>query len=175
MRSKNNDLILCKKYYKIYEKEIKPFIIPLYNDKIGMHSIEHINNVVKYALYILIVEYPKDQSNLYKAVSIAAALHDCARTNDNWCTMHEILAIPKIEAFFELYGDYFNLTDEMKCNIIRAVSTHTSMINCNSENDIISCCLHDADRIRLAKEYGYNEKYFSTRWGKFLATNHINI
>lgn len=52
-------------------------------------------------------------------------------------------------------------------SIVTAVRDHTIGRNAS---DLVSACLWDADRIRLSWEMGYAPEFFSTPYGKMLAS-----
>lgn len=142
-----------------YNSEIRPLIEPLYRLVPEHHGILHIDFVVAIGIYIASKICP-DKIN---QVIIACCLHDCARVNDDYDLYHERNAIPKIISFFDLYGHLLGFTDKDVKDIIYAVSNHTSGFK---TNNVIAQCLWDSDRIRMAIEYGYDEKYFNTNVAK---------
>ena len=152
--------------YSDYVKEIRPIIEPLYRFVPDHHGIQHIDMVVLYGITIASQVCP-DKIN---QVIIACALHDCGRLNDDYDLSHEKLAGSKVSSFLDLYSKVLGFTEQDKCDIYYAVTNHTSGYK---TDNVVAQCLWDADRIRMALEYGYDESYFNTEIGKLLAKTKI--
>ena len=97
-------------------------------------------------------------------VLLACALHDCARTNDEYCELHGPRCEPIARKF--LSENYSNIFPADQEKIIEAVKKHTVG---RQPSNLISACMWDADRIRLSWEMGYRPEFFSTLYGKMLA------
>ena len=78
------------KYTKIFFDEVLPKIEQITTQsRYGYHGLSHTIQVVMFALDIA---NSINQAPL--PVLLAAALHDCARTNDEWCVNHGPNAVP---------------------------------------------------------------------------------
>ena len=95
-------------------------------------------------------------------VVFACACHDLARLNDRYDEEHWKNAVPVTTEIIN--HERFNLTKEQKRQIIDAVENHTTW---TQTTNYVAACLRDADRTRLSRERGYNEKFFNTeQWKK---------
>ena len=150
-----------KAYYcKLYFNQILPQITEITTQsKYGYHGLSHTNQV---ALFGIDLAYSINQDVL--PVILAAGLHDCARTNDEWCTEHGPRAVLVGRDF--LSKNYKNLSESTIRQILYAVGNHTIG---RVAPDGVSACLWDADRIRLSWEYGYAPHFFSTKRGHEIA------
>ena len=149
------------KYTKIFFDEVLPKIEQVTTQsRYGYHGLSHTIQVVMFALDIA--------NSLNQAplpVLLAAALHDCARTNDEWCVNHGPNAVPVGKKFLAQHYPNMSQTDIEK--ILYAVKNHTVGRNAT---DAVSACLWDGDRIRLSWERGYNPDFFSTERGRQIAS-----
>ena len=149
------------KYTKLFFDDIFPKIEPITNQsRYGYHGLSHTIQVAMFALDIAI---HTDQDPL--PALLAAALHDCARTNDEWCVNHGPDAVPIGKKF--LAKHYPNLSHTDTEQILDAVKKHT--VGRNATNGV-AACLWDGDRIRLSWERGYNPDFFSTKRGQMIAS-----
>ena len=98
-------------------------------------------------------------------VMLAAGLHDCARTHDEWCENHGPLAVPIGRKFLE--KNYPQISKSSADSILYAVKNHTTG---RIAPDNISACLWDSDRIRLSWERGYRAEFFNTERGRQIAS-----
>lgn len=98
-------------------------------------------------------------------VMLGAALHDIARTHDGDDYAHGPRGAEIARDF--LNKNYKHLFPGTIDKIVYAIANHTTG---TVAPDLISACVWDADRIRLSWEMGYNEKYFNTEYGKYLAS-----
>lgn len=98
-------------------------------------------------------------------VVFACACHDLARINDEYNEEHWKNAIPVTMEIIN--NKNFNLTEEQKRQVIEAVENHTTWVKATN---YVAACLRDADRTRLSRERGYNEKFFNTEQGKKVAS-----
>lgn len=160
---KNNKFYIphrCEYYAKMFFDQILPQIEQITNQsRYGYHGLTHTTQV---ALFGLDIAYTINQDPL--PVLLAAGLHDCARTNDEWCTQHGPQAVPVARDF--LSKNYPNLSRNDLNKILRAIKNHT----CGTRaRDGVSACLWDGDRIRLSWEYGYKPEFFSTIRGRQIA------
>ena len=150
-----------KAYYcKLYFNQILPQITEITTQsKYGYHGLSHTNQV---ALFGIDLAYSINQDIL--PVILAAGLHDCARTNDEWCTEHGPRAVLVGRDF--LSKNYKNLSESTIRQILYAVENHTVG---RVAPDGVSACLWDADRIRLSWEYGFRPEFFNTARGHNIA------
>ena len=122
----------------------------------GYHGLTHTENVVLRG-----IDYALSENINPLPVILACALHDCARTHDDWDDNHAENAVPIAKDFLKKYD--FGLSEKEKESIIEAIKGHTHGEN---TQDKIAACLWDADRTRLAWEYGFViSKKFSTKRG----------
>ena len=149
------------KHTKIFFDEVLPKIEQVTTQsRYGYHGLSHTIQVVMFALDIA---NSINQAPL--PVLLAAALHDCARTNDEWCVNHGPNAVPVGKKFLAQHYPNMSQTDIEK--ILYAVKNHTVGRNAT---DAVSACLWDGDRIRLSWERGYNPDFFSTERGRQIAS-----
>ncbi|MFQ6729594.1 MAG: HD domain-containing protein [Alphaproteobacteria bacterium] len=149
------------KYTKLFFDDILPKITQITNQsRYGYHGLSH---TIQVAFFALDIAQHIDQEPL--PVLLAAALHDCARTNDAWCTEHGPMAVPIGKQFLKEH--YPNMSENDISRILYAVKNHTTGHNAT---DNVSACLWDADRIRLSWERGFNPRFFSTDRGIELAS-----
>lgn len=149
------------KYAKIFFDEVLPRLEQVTTQsRYGYHGLSH---TIQVALYALDIADSINQSPL--PVILAAALHDCARTNDAWCVNHGPDAVPVGKKFLAQHYPNLPQTDVEK--ILHAVENHTTGRNAT---DGVSACLWDGDRIRLSWERGYNADFFSTERGRQIAS-----
>lgn len=155
-------LIEQKVYYSnLFFKEVLPKIEQVsYQAEYGYHGLSHTSQVAMFGLDIAL---SVNQDPL--PVLLAAGLHDCARTNDDYCEMHGPNCEPIARKFLSENYDY--LLPSVKESIIDAVKKHTTGMRII---DLVSACLWDADRIRLSWEMGYEPKFFSTPYAKNIAS-----
>ncbi len=148
-------------YAKLFFDQILPQIARVSNqDRYGYHGLTHTCQV---AMFGLDIAYTINQAPL--PVLLAAGLHDCARTNDEWCTEHGPRAVPIARDFLATRYPDISATDVNR--IIYAVENHTTG---RYAPDGVSACLWDGDRIRLSWECGYRPKFFNTVRGKQIAS-----
>ena len=155
-------LIEQKVYYSnLFFKEVLPKIKQVsYQPEYGYHGLSHTSQVAMFGLDIAL---SVNQDPL--PVLLAAGLHDCARTNDDYCEKHGPNCEPIARKFLSENYDY--LLPSVKERIIDAVKKHTTGMR---TIDLVSACLWDADRIRLSWEMGYEPKFFSTPYAKNIAS-----
>lgn len=147
-------------YYKLYFNQILPQITEITTQsKYGYHGLSHTNQV---AMFGIDLAYSINQDVL--PVLLAAGLHDCARTNDAWCTEHGPHAVLVGRDFIS--QNYKQIPEHIARQILYAVGNHTIG---RTAPDGVSACLWDADRIRLSWEYGFNPKFFNTMRGREIA------
>ena len=149
------------KHAKIFFDEILPKIEQVTTQsRYGYHGLSH---TIQVAMFALDIADSINQAPL--PVLLAAALHDCARTNDAWCVNHGPNAVPVGKQFLEQY--YPNMSQADVNQILYAVENHTTGRNAP---DGVSACLWDGDRIRLSWERGYKPDFFSTKRGQQIAS-----
>lgn len=154
-----------ERYFDFYSKELKP-IIAQYSlqQPDGMHGLDtHTDAVVfrgiDYAIHMGVEPLP---------VVFACGFHDMARTNDGPDFEHGKNAVVLGMKVMKQFPDLFD--KDTKLAIWSAVLNHTSGIHAP---DYISACLWDADRTRLAWKYGFDEKFFNTARGAFVASQYF--
>ena len=157
----NPDSQKIKKAFDFYLKDLKPLVAKTgLQQPSGMHGLDtHTNAVVfrgiDYALHMRQDPIP---------VVFACAFHDMARTDDENDNEHGKKAVPmaiKIMKLFPCLSD-----KNIRFSILYAILNHT---NGETARDYISACLWDADRTRMAWHYGFDEKFFNTARGKYVA------
>lgn len=157
------DSIENQKLYwtKFAIKHVMPKIAKITRqEKFGYHGLEHTEQVVLFGIEYALAEKVKPLP-----VILACALHDCARQSDEYNTTHGPACEPIARAFLKRHR--FDITDEDTEKIIFAIVNHTTG---KKAPDSISACLWDADRTRLSWENGYNERFFSTKRAKEVAS-----
>ena len=164
MAEKLPPLWAMDKYFNFYNGELKPLITDVVSQPLeGMHGLNtHTSAVVlrgiDYALHI-----GKDPM----PVVFACAFHDMSRIDDNWDTEHGKNAVPLAMRIKKHFPDLFD--KETKLSIYSAVMNHTTG---SAAPDYISACLWDADRTRLSWKYGFEDKFFNTQRGKYVAQHY---
>lgn len=151
-----------KAYYsKVLFEDVLPNIAQITNQsRYGYHGLTHTQQVGLVGIDLALSVHQDPMP-----VLLAAGLHDCARTNDEYCEMHGPMCEPIARKFLkEKYPDLLPIDVE---RIVEAVKMHTVGINAK---DLVSACLWDADRVRLSWEMGYQSKFFSTPYGKRLGS-----
>ena len=149
------------KYTKMFFDNILPQIEQVTNQsRYGYHGLSH---TIQVAMFALDIAQHINQDPL--PAILAAALHDCARTNDAWCENHGPDAVPVGKKFLAQHYPDLPQTDVEK--ILYAVEKHTTGRNAT---DGVSACLWDGDRIRLSWERGYKADFFSTERGRQIAS-----
>ncbi len=148
-------------YTKMFFDQILPQITEITTQsRFGYHGLSH---TIQVALFAIDLAQHINQDAL--PVMLAAGLHDCARTNDRWCTQHGPQAAIVGRDF--LKRCYANLSQKTVEQILYAVHNHTT--GRRAPNGI-SACLWDSDRIRLSWESGYAPEFFSTERGREIAS-----
>lgn len=147
-------------YARMFFEQILPQIEQISNQsKYGYHGLTHTAQV---AMFGLDIAYTVNQDPL--PVLLAAGLHDCARTNDEWCTEHGPKAVTIAYDFLRTNYPTIPKSDVKK--IVNAVKNHTIG---RHAPDRVAACLWDGDRIRLSWEHGYRPEFFSTMRGRQIA------
>lgn len=155
--------IRTREYYtRMFIDKILPMIEKIGTQpKYGYHGIyTHSFQVVQFA-----IECAISVGTDPLPIMLGAALHDIGRKNgDNDDFSHASRGAKIAQKFLEQnFPDMFPGTLD---KIVYAIKNHTIG---TKAPDLISACVWDADRIRLAWEKGYNEKYFNTAYGKYIA------
>lgn len=155
-------VIADKEYYtKLFMNEILPAIAKISNQpKYGYHGLTHTTQVAMFGIDLALAE-----NTAPLPVLLAAGLHDCARTHDGDCPLHGPRCVPIAREFIAAY--YPSIPRNVVEQIVYAVKNHSGNV---AAGDAVSACLWDADRIRLAWELGYDAKFFSTDYGRRLAS-----
>ncbi len=159
--SSNPNSLEIEKAFNFYLKNLKPLVAKTGSQqKTGMHGLDtHTNAVVfrgiDYSLHMGYDPIP---------VIFACAFHDMARTEDEGDTDHGKRAVPMAIKIMKQFP--YLLDPETRLSVLSAVLNHT---NGRTAQDYISACLWDADRTRMAWYYGYDDKFFNTSRGKYVA------
>lgn len=146
--------------FNFYMNDLKPLIAEAGQPLEGPHGLNtHTTSVVfrgiDYALHIGCNPIP---------VVFACAFHDMARNNDNVDQGHGQRAIPMATKIMKKFP---YLLDSDACfSILYAILNHSNGL---FAKDCISSCLWDADRTRMAWCHGYNERFFNTNRGRYVA------
>lgn len=157
----NPDSQKINKAFKFYLKDLKPLVAKVALQKPdGMHGLNtHTNAVVfrgiDYALHM-------DQDPI--PVVFACAFHDMARTDDSQDTEHGKHAVPMAIKIMKQFP--YLLDQDTRFSILYAILNHTTG---KIAQDYISACLWDADRTRMAWHYGFEDGFFNTNRGKYVA------
>lgn len=148
-------------YIRMFWDTVLPQIAEITTQsRYGYHGLSHTAQV---AMFGIDIAYTIGQDPL--PVILAAGLHDCARTNDDWCNEHGPNAVPIACKF--LAKNYPNLSKTDVKQIVNAVKNHT---NGRIARDGVAACLWDGDRIRLSWEMGYDPYFFTTMRGRQIAS-----
>lgn len=160
--------IRAREYYtRMFIDKILPLIEKIGpQSKYGYHGIyTHTFQVVQFA-----IECAISVGTDPLPVMLGAALHDIGRENDGHDFSHAIRGAKIARRFLRNnFPDMFPGTVD---KIVYAIKNHTVG---TQAPDLISACVWDADRIHLAWETGYDEKYFNTEYGKYIANIPHNI
>jgi len=159
--------IRARKYYtNLLFTEILPKIENIGTQpKYGYHGLyTHTAQVAQFAIE-LAISVGTDPL----PVLLGAALHDIAREpdHDGDDYTHGPRGAEIARDF--LNKNYPNLFPGTIDKIVYAIANHTQR-EPQIAPDLISACIWDADRIRLSWEMGYEEKYYNTEYGKYLAS-----
>lgn len=157
----NPDSLEIKRVFNFYLKDLKPLVAEAgLQKKDGMHGLDtHTNAVVfrgiDYSLHMGYDPIP---------VVFACAFHDMARTADEEDKDHGKRAVPMAIRIMKQFQSILN--QDARFSILYAILNHT---NGQTAQDYISACLWDADRTRMAWHYGYEDRFFNTSRGKYVA------
>ena len=149
-------------YTKLFAEKILTMIKNIGpQQKYGEHGLyTHTPLVVQYAIEIAISVATDPMP-----VMLAAALHDIGRASDADGAEHcERSAQIATKFLTDNFGDMLPKTID---KIIGAIRNHTKG---TIAPDLISACVWDANRIHKAWENGYEEKFFNTSYGKYIAS-----
>ena len=149
-------------YAKIFYTDIFPKIKKISKQPdFGYHGLSHTEQTVLFGLDIAIT-----CTHDPMPVMLACALHDIYRTNNDKCHRHGAHAVPFARKF--LAQNFPRMHKNTIEEIVGAVKHHTD--GQIARRDLTAACMWDADRIRLAWIEGYNSAYFSTSYGRQLAS-----
>lgn len=126
----------------------------------GYHSVEHLCQTAKLASSIALAE----KCNIVLAACIGL-FHDIARTGDHEGDEHGRLGRRLVEQYFQTELSYLFSPVDLQ-SLFTGVEDHPS--GTRAENKSVGAAW-DADRMRLAEEFGFDEKFFSTDRGRSLA------
>ncbi|MBO6290551.1 MAG: hypothetical protein J6N45_09590 [Alphaproteobacteria bacterium] len=161
---KNQDLKITMA--NLLESSILPKLKEFSRQKVtGYHGLEHTELVALRAVDIAISEGYTDTRPLMITM-LAAAIHDCARTDNGYNTYHgpEAAKMPEVQKFLD--SPEFDLTSVEKQQIKSAAYYHTTAQPYDGKKyDYVQKCLCDADRIRLSWQSRHDAKYFFTSLG----------
>lgn len=147
-------------YTRLFFEQVLPQIEKITTQsKYGYHGLSHTCQV---AMFAIDIAQHINQDAL--PVLLAAGLHDCARTNDEWCTEHGPQAAIVGREF--LAQNYKNIPQKTAQQILFAIENHTTG---RIAPDGVSACLWDGDRIRLSWENGFRPEFFNTARGREIA------
>ena len=155
--------IRTREYYtRMFIDKILPLIEKIGTQpKYGYHGLyTHTFQVVQFA-----IECAISVGTDPLPIMLGAALHDIGRkdmTNDDFS--HALHGAKIAQKFLE--NNFPDMFPGTLHKIVYAIKNHTIG---TKAPDLISACVWDADRIRLAWEKGYDEKYFNTAYGKYIA------
>lgn len=148
-------------YFNFFENKVLPELKKTARQELeGYHGLEtHTYQVVFRA-----VDYALKLNQNPMPVLFAAALHDSARSNDQFDVEHGLKALPLARQLMSSFADY--LTQSDRKSVLRAIAQHTIG---RHPLDYVSACLWDADRTRLSWERGFDASYFATEHAKKVA------
>ena len=164
-RQQNSKIIAAR----FLEEQIMPRLrLFTRQNPLGYHGLEHTELVALRAVDIALSLGRESQEELVP-VMLAAAIHDCARTDDGFNTFHgkDAATMPEVQTF--LADPIFKLTAAQQKQIKYAAYNHTTAQPYDGvEYDYIAKSLCDSDRIRLSWERGHSSKFFFTAKGNEL-------
>ena len=138
-------------YIKYFNHLVMPKIKPISlqeKNHLNYHGLWHTEQVSMIAIDIAVKE------NLNPLpILLAAALHDCGRTDDKHDSMHGLKGKPIAQYFLNNFVDKDLLTKEEIHQIIDAVAQHNGSSGNPKTNRVLGC-LQDADCMRLFWERG---------------------
>ncbi|MBR4624293.1 MAG: hypothetical protein IKO56_01995, partial [Alphaproteobacteria bacterium] len=153
------------KYFNFYDEQLKPLILQYATqNQEGMHGLNTHTNAVVFRG----IDYALHMGQDPMPVVFACAFHDMARVHDDLDFDHGKNAVPMATKIMKNFPDLFS--KETKLSILSAIMNHTSG---TIATDYIAACLWDADRTRLSWKYGFNEKFFNTKRGVYVASSHF--
>ena len=158
------NLYKLTKAFDFYNKELKPLVAKVYQQPHdGMHGLDtHTSSVVFRG-----IDYALHMGHEPIPVVFACAFHDMARSNDGFDTEHGKHAIPNAIKIMKKFP--WLLDQDTRLSILYAILNHTTG---RHAPDYISACTWDADRTRLAWKYGFDESFFNTERGKYVAQHY---
>ena len=155
------DSLQIKKTFKFYLDNLRPLITKAGTQQpYGEHGINTHTNAVVFRG----IDYSLHMGYDPMPVVFACAFHDMARTNDGDDSDHGKKAVPLAIKIMKQFP--YLLDQDTRFSILSAILNHT---NGRTAQDYISACLWDADRTRLAWQFGFDEKFFNTARGKYVA------
>ena len=151
-----------KKYFSFYQQKVLPVVEKYATQKKdeyhGLHT--HTDAVVFRA-----IDYALELGKNPMPVLFAAACHDMARTSEGPDEGHAERAVPLARKVMNRFPK--RLSEVEKETVLTAIRLHSTG---TQTSDYICACLWDADRTRLAWEWGYHEQYFNTPYAKKIAS-----
>ena len=152
-----------REYFDFYQREVLPEVEKWgFQQEDGYHGLyTHTKAVVFRA-----IDYALELGKNPVPVIFAAACHDMARIGNGPEKKHGPDALPLAEKVMEKFPKLLNETERQA--VSRAIEFHTEG---QKAPDYISACLWDADRTRLAWDFGYHAEYFNTDYAKRIASH----
>ncbi|MBR5904544.1 MAG: hypothetical protein IKZ49_03360 [Alphaproteobacteria bacterium] len=151
-----------QKFFDFYVNEIRPLIEKICTQEMyGYHGLKTHTDAVVFRG----IDYSLSLAQDPMPVLFACAFHDMARTNDDFDLEHGANAVPMAQKIMTKFPKI--LDEKLIQSIIYAITNHTIG---NSAPDYVSACLWDADRTRLSWQYGFDEKFYNTERGKYVAS-----
>ena len=149
------------KYFTFYIEQIQPLVSELGTQNLeGMHGLQTHTNAVVFRG----IDYALSLRQEPMPVVFACACHDMARVNDDMDLDHGKNALPMAMKIMKQFPDL--LDKQTRLSVLSAIMNHT---NGTVATDYIAACLWDADRARMSWKYGFNQKFFNTQRGAFVA------
>lgn len=158
MKQLSKKELQIRKYFDFYQKKVLPVVKKYATQPLkGYHGLEEHTDAVVFRA----IDYALELGKNPMPALFAAACHDMARVNDLPDAEHGARAVPLAKKVMAKFPK--KLTEEEKFSVLYAIKNHTEG---TQTNDYVSACLWDADRTRLAWEWGYHEHYFNTAYAK---------
>ena len=153
-----------EKYFNFYINEVQPLVAQYGTQPAtGMHGLETHTNAVVFRG----IDYSLSLHQDPTPVVLACAFHDMARVNDEPDSEHGKNAVPMA---MKILKQFPNIDRDTRLAIYSAILNHTDG---KSAPDYISACLWDADRTRMSWKYGFDDKFFNTPRGAYVAEQYF--
>ena len=153
-----------EKNFNFYINNIRPLVLEFGTQKIeGIHGLDTHTNAVVFRG----IDFALSLGENPVPVIFACAFHDMARINDDIDPEHGKRAVPMAMKIMKEFPEL--LTTEDRTKILSAIVKHTDG---GVGLDYISNCLWDADRVRMSWNYGFDQRFFNTARGAYVASNY---